>query len=173
MSYGMASANRVTWSASRGAYSQRRLMLWAADTAGATVEGRRFMPPAGSGGGTQPGRERPHPRRCVPGPSACQGVAHVPAAESRSFSAFGTQSPRAVHQRFAPDNHTADRRARCATFGRTSKARSCVRRGVECRSSNHGPEESRSSATSRDSIERTAKRCTRTRRSLESPPTTC
>ena len=46
MSYGMASANRVTWSASRGAYSQRRLMLWAADTAGATVEGRRFMPPA-------------------------------------------------------------------------------------------------------------------------------
>ena len=54
MNYGMASANRVTWSASRGAYSQRRLMLWAADTAGATVEGRRFMPPAGSGGGTQP-----------------------------------------------------------------------------------------------------------------------
>ena len=83
MSYGMASANRVTWSASRGAYSQRRLMLWAADTAGAMVEGRRFMPPRGSGGGTQPGRERPHPRRCLPGPSACQGVAHVPAAESR------------------------------------------------------------------------------------------
>ena len=82
MNYGMASANRVTWSASRGAYSQRRLMLWAADTAGATVEGRRFMPPAGSGGGTQPGRERPHPRRCVPAPSACQGVAHVPAAKS-------------------------------------------------------------------------------------------
>ena len=84
MSYGMASANRVTWSASRGAYSQRRLMLWGADTSGATVEGRRFMPPAGSGGGTQPGRERPHPRRCVPDPSARQGVAHVPAAESRS-----------------------------------------------------------------------------------------
>ena len=83
MSYGTASARRVTWSASRGAYSQRRLMLWATDTAGATVEGRRFMPPAGSGGGTQPGRERPHPRRCVPAPSACQGVAHVPAAESR------------------------------------------------------------------------------------------
>ena len=84
MNYGIASAARVTWSASRGAYSQRRLMLWAADTAGPTVEGRRFMPPAGSGGGTQPGRERPHPRRCVPDPSACQGVAHVPAAESRS-----------------------------------------------------------------------------------------
>ena len=83
MNYGMASANRVTWSASRGAYSQRRLMLWAADTAGAPLEGRRFMPPAVSGGGTQPGRERPHPRRCVPRPSACQGVAHVPAAESR------------------------------------------------------------------------------------------
>ena len=83
MNYGMASANRVRWSASRGAYSQRRLMLWAADTAGAMVEGRRFMPPAGSGGGTQPGRERPHPRRRVAGPSACQGVAHVPAAESR------------------------------------------------------------------------------------------
>jgi len=83
MTYGIASANRVSWNASRGAYSQRRLMLWAADTAGATVEGRRFMPPAGSGGGTQPGRERPHPRRRVAGPSACQGVAHVPAAESR------------------------------------------------------------------------------------------
>ena len=91
MNYGMASANRVTWSASRGAYSQRRLMLWAADTAGATVEGRRFMPPAGSGGGMQPGRERPHPRRCVPGPSACQGVAHVPAAESSS-SAYSARS---------------------------------------------------------------------------------
>ena len=83
MNYGMASANRVRWSTSRGAYSQRRLMLWAADTAGATVEGRRFMPPVGSGGGPQPGRERPHPRRCLPDPSACQGVAHVPAAESR------------------------------------------------------------------------------------------
>ena len=83
MNYGMASTNRVTWSASRGAYSQRRLMLWAADTAGAMVEGRRFMPPRGSGGGTQPGRERPHPPRRVAGPSACQGVAHVPAAESR------------------------------------------------------------------------------------------
>ena len=83
MNYGMASANRVTWSASRAAYSRRRLMLWAVGTAGAMVEGRRFMPPAGSGGGTQPGRERPHPWRGVPGPSACQGVAHVPAAESR------------------------------------------------------------------------------------------
>ena len=82
MNYGMACANRTTWSASGAAYSRRRLMLWAAGTADATVEGRRFMPPAGSGGGTQPGRERPHPRRCVPGPSACQGVAHVPAAES-------------------------------------------------------------------------------------------
>ena len=86
MNYGAASAARVTWSASRGAYSQRRLMLWAADTATAAVEGRRFMPPAGSGGGTQPGRERPHPRRCVPAPSAGQGVAHVPAAESRSLA---------------------------------------------------------------------------------------
>jgi hypothetical protein len=85
MNYGMASANRVTWSASRGAYSQRRLMLWAADTAGATVEGRRFMPPGGSGGGTQPGGGGPpHRGRCVPGPRACPGVAHVPAAEFRS-----------------------------------------------------------------------------------------
>ena len=83
MNYGMGSAARVTWSASRGAYSQRRLMLWTVDTAGPTVDGRRFMPPAGPGGGTQPGRERPHPRRRVAGPSACQGVAHVPAAESR------------------------------------------------------------------------------------------
>ena len=82
MNYGMACANRTTWSASGAAYSRRRLMLWAAGTADATVEGRRFMPPAGSGGGTQPGRERPHPRRCLPDPSACQGVAHVPAAES-------------------------------------------------------------------------------------------
>ena len=84
MKYGIASAARVTWHASRGAYSQRRLMLWAVDTAGPTVEGRRFMPPVGSGVGTQPGRERPHPRRCLPDPSAGQGVAHVPAAESRS-----------------------------------------------------------------------------------------
>ena len=84
MNYGIASAARVTWSASRGAYSQRRLMLWAVDTAGLAVEGRRFMPPAGSAVGTQPGRERPHPRRSVPDPSAGQGVAHVPAAESRS-----------------------------------------------------------------------------------------
>ena len=54
MNYGMASANRVTWSASRGAYSQRRLMLWAADTAGATVEGGGG-PPRVSGGPTRPG----------------------------------------------------------------------------------------------------------------------
>ena len=83
MNYGIGSAARVTWNASRGAYSQRRLMLWAAATAGATVEGRRFMPPSGSTAGTQPGRERPHLRRCVPDPSARQGVAHVPAAVSR------------------------------------------------------------------------------------------
>ena len=38
MNYGTASANRVSWSASRGACSQRRLMLWAVDTAGPTVE---------------------------------------------------------------------------------------------------------------------------------------
>ena len=82
MNYGIASAARVTWSASRGAYSQRRLMLWAPGTAGPTVEGRRFMPPGESGGETQPGRERPHLRRCVPDPSARQGVAHVPAADS-------------------------------------------------------------------------------------------
>ena len=84
MNYGIASAARVTWSASRGAYSQRRLMLWSADTAGATVEGRRFVPPTQTTAGTQPGRERPHRRHCVPDPSACYGVAHVPAAESRS-----------------------------------------------------------------------------------------
>src|SRR5689334_19114736 len=91
MNYGIASAARVTWSASRGAYSQRRLMLWAVDTADPTLEGRRFMPPAGSGGGTQPRRERPHPRRCLPDPSADQGVAHVPAAEfgSSAHSARG------------------------------------------------------------------------------------
>src|SRR5262245_58353729 len=86
MNYGIASAARVTWSGSRGAYSQRRLMLWTADTAGPTVDGRRFMPPVGPGVGTLPGRERPHPRRCVPDPSAGQGVAHVPAAESRSLA---------------------------------------------------------------------------------------
>ena len=39
MSYGTASANRVTWSASRGADSQRRLMLWAAGHRGCA--GRR------------------------------------------------------------------------------------------------------------------------------------
>src|SRR6476660_6693807 len=84
MSYGAAFAAKRTWNASRGAYCQRRLMLWAEDTAGPSVAGRRFVPPPVSGGGTQPGRERPHLRRCVPDPSAGQGVAHVPAAESRS-----------------------------------------------------------------------------------------
>ena len=84
MSYGTAFATKTTWNASRGAYCQRRLMLWAEDTAGSSAAGRRFVPPPQSTAGTQPGRERPHPRRCVPGPSACQGVAHVPAAEFRS-----------------------------------------------------------------------------------------
>ena len=82
MSYGTAFAAKTTWNASRGAYCQRRLMLWAEDTAGPSVAGRRFLPPPESTAGTQPGRERPHLRRCVPGPSARQGVAHVPAAES-------------------------------------------------------------------------------------------
>src|SRR6185436_20956757 len=82
MSYGTAFAAKNTWNASRGAYCQRRLMLWAADTAGPLVAGRRFVPPRESTAGTQPGRERPHLRRCVPDPSARQGVAHVPAAES-------------------------------------------------------------------------------------------
>ena len=82
MSYGTAFAAKTTWNASRGAYCQRRLMLWAEDTAGPSAAGRRFVPPARSTAGTQPGRERPHLRRCVPDPSARQGVAHVPAAES-------------------------------------------------------------------------------------------
>ena len=82
MSYGAAFAAKRTWNASRGAYCQRRLMLWAEDTAGPSVAGRRFVPPPESTAGTQPGRERPHLRRCVPDPSARQGVAHVPAAES-------------------------------------------------------------------------------------------
>ena len=82
MSYGTAFATKTTWNASRGAYCQRRLMLWAEDTAGPSVAGRRFVPPPESTAGTQPGRERPHLRRCVPDPRARQGVAHVPAAES-------------------------------------------------------------------------------------------
>ena len=82
MSYGTAFVAKTTWNASRGAYCQRRLMLWAKDTAGPSVAGRRFVPPPESTAGTQPGRERPHLRRCVPDPSARQGVAHVPAAES-------------------------------------------------------------------------------------------
>ena len=82
MSYGTAFAAKTTWNASRGAYCQRRLMLWAEDTAGPSAAGRRFVPPPQSTAGTQPGRERPHLRRCVPDPSARQGVAHVPAAES-------------------------------------------------------------------------------------------
>ena len=81
MSYGTAFAAKTIWNASRGAYCQRRLMLWAEDTAGPSVAGRRFVPPRESTAGTQPGRERPHLRRCVPDPSARQGVAHVPAAE--------------------------------------------------------------------------------------------
>jgi hypothetical protein len=82
MSYGTASAAKTKWNASRGAYCQRRLMLWAEDTAAPTVAGRRFVPPREATAGTQPGRERPHLRRCLPDPSARQGVAHVPAAES-------------------------------------------------------------------------------------------
>jgi len=82
MSYGAAFAAKRTWNASRGAYCQRRLMLWAEDAAGPSVAGRRFVPPPESTAGTQPGRERPHLRRCVPDPSARQGVAHVPAAVS-------------------------------------------------------------------------------------------
>ena len=82
MSYGTAFAAKTSWNASRGAYYQRRLMLWAEGTAGPSAAGRRFLPPPEPTAGTQPGRERPHLRRCVPDPSACQGVAHVPAAES-------------------------------------------------------------------------------------------
>ena len=82
MAHGAALAAKTTWNASRGAYCQRRLMLWVEDTAGPAVAGRRFVPPPESTAGTQPGRERPHLRRCVPDPSARQGVAHVPAAES-------------------------------------------------------------------------------------------
>ena len=82
MSYETAFAAKTKWNASRGAYCQRRLVLWAEDTAGPSAAGRRFVPPPQSTAGTQPGRERPHLRRCVPDPSARQGVAHVPAAES-------------------------------------------------------------------------------------------
>ena len=114
MSYGVASANRVTWSASRGAYSQRRLMLWATDTAGAMVEGRRFMPPRGSGGGTQPGRERPHPRTPDPDPRVGSGVAHVPAAGVGNASESRTTSAVTAN---------AIRRAECGT---TSPLRNAV-----------------------------------------------
>src|SRR4051794_23758034 len=68
----------------RGFYP-RRVLLWGPPPrATAAIEGRRFVPPSGSTVGTQPGRERPHPRRWVPDPNALRGVAHVPAAESKS-----------------------------------------------------------------------------------------
>jgi hypothetical protein len=112
MSYGAAFAAKTTWNASRGAYCQRRLMLWAEDTAGPSVAGRRFVPPRESTAGTQPGRERPHLRRCVPDPSARQGVAHVPAAESggsahsaRGRLVLGTSESR---PRFNPSNVAHD-----------------------------------------------------------------
>ena len=83
MSYGIVAAGPRPWRATRARYSQLRLMLWAHPPATAAIEGRRFVPPSGSTVGTQPGRERPHPRRCLPDLSAGQGVAHVPAAESK------------------------------------------------------------------------------------------
>jgi hypothetical protein len=83
MSYGVVAAGTRPWRATRACYSQRRLMLWAHPPATAAIEGRRFVPPSGSTAGMQPGRERPHPLRCVPDPSALQGVAHVPAAWSK------------------------------------------------------------------------------------------
>src|SRR3954470_6180562 len=83
MSYGVVAAGTRPWRATRACYSQRRLMLWAHPPATAAIEGRRFVPPSGSTVGTQPGREGPPPRRCVPAPSALQGVAHVPATESK------------------------------------------------------------------------------------------
>jgi hypothetical protein len=84
MSYGIVAGTSAPWRATGACYSQRRLMLWAHRPATATLEGRRFVPPTETTAGTQPGRERPHPRRCAPDPSARQGVAHVPAAESTS-----------------------------------------------------------------------------------------
>ena len=97
MNYGMASANRVTWSASRGAYSQRRLMLWAADTAGATVEGRRFMPPGGSGGGTQPGGGGAPPPRGGGGPPAREGGSGPPGGGGGPPPAPAAESSSSAH----------------------------------------------------------------------------
>ena len=143
MNYGMASANRVTWSASRGAYSQRRLMLWAADTAGATVEGRRFIAAR---------RIRRRTSRDASDPT--RGAAFLtpaPVGGSLTFRLRKSDRQRirhAVASCFAPGNrarHSPRRSSRkMRHFGRTSNARSCVRRSVECRLSNHGPAESRS-----------------------------
>ena len=77
---------RVAWSASAACYSQRRLMLWAHVPTQAVDAGRRFLPPREPSAGMQPGRERPHSPRPVGGPSPGLGVAHVPAASTRSLT---------------------------------------------------------------------------------------
>src|SRR4051812_10158227 len=81
MNYATTRISAPSWRTTRARYSQRRLMLWSHVAPQLVDVGRRFMPPSEPSAGTQPGRERPHPRRCVPDPSALQGVAHVPAAK--------------------------------------------------------------------------------------------
>src|SRR5436190_13830584 len=83
MNYVTTRISAPPWRSTGACYSQRRLMLWSQAAPQLVDVGRRFMPPSEPSAGTQPGRERPHPRRYVPDPSGLQGVAHVPAAESK------------------------------------------------------------------------------------------
>ena len=65
-------------------YARSRLMLGDAASPSSDAAGRRFVPPAFAGAGTQPGRERRHAARPDVVPRRPGGVAHVPAADVSS-----------------------------------------------------------------------------------------
>jgi len=89
--------------------------------------------PRRSGEGTQPDVSTP-PAALRSSPSAVRGRSR-PAAES-NLQRIRTRSPRAVHQGFAPDNHTADRRARWRHFRADFEGTFLREKSVECRLSN-------------------------------------
>ena len=93
MSYARLLPSTVSFAATRGCYSRRRLMLWSEVPRPATDTGRRFTPPAGPTAGMQPGRERPRLPHPVDHPGAGPGVAHVPAASIRSSSDSARHAP--------------------------------------------------------------------------------
>jgi len=143
------------------------LMLWAAGTAGATVEGavyaaRRIRR------GTQPGREDPtaalrsSPRR--------SGVAHA-RLRSRDLQRIRHAVASCCAPGIRARHHTAIV-AQDASLSGGLEGTFCVRRGVECRLSNHdrGKQILR---TSRGSIEKNNETLHAYALSLASPQTTC